>query len=63
VKRRAPEVFVQDMRVEQAAHLLRTTGLSLEVISRQVGYEHPNTLRTLLRERTGATTRKLRGRT
>ena len=59
----SPVRFVQDMRVEQAAHLLRTTGLSLEAISRQVGYEHANTLRVLLRERRGETTRSLRGRT
>jgi len=57
----SPVRFVQDIRVEQAAHLLRTTDFSLEAISRQVGYEHPNTLRVLLRERTGQTTRTLRG--
>ncbi|MGP3938947.1 hypothetical protein [Streptomyces sp. 6N106] len=30
-------------------------------IARRVGYEHPNTLRVLLRERTGKTTMALRG--
>lgn len=59
----SPIRFIQDLRVEHASHLLRTTEMSLEVISRKVGYEHPNTLRVLLRERTGKTTAALRGRT
>jgi transcriptional regulator GlxA family with amidase domain len=56
----SPIHFVQDLRIEQAIHLMRTTGLSLETICRKVGYEHPNTLRVLLRERTGKTTTALR---
>ncbi|MER5517021.1 helix-turn-helix domain-containing protein [Streptomyces sp. NPDC002763] len=58
----SPIRFVQDLRIERACHLLRSTDMSLETISRKVGYEHPNTLRVLLRERTGKTTSALRSR-
>ena len=58
----SPIRFVQDLRIERARHLLRTTGLSMEAISRKVGYEHAHTLRVLLRQRTGKTTSALRGR-
>lgn len=57
----SPIRFVQDLRIERASHMLHTTELSLETIARRVGYEHANTLRVLLRERTGKTTTALRG--
>jgi transcriptional regulator GlxA family with amidase domain len=58
----SPIRFVQDLRIERARHLLRTTDMSVETISRKVGYERSQTLRVLLRERTGKTTSALRGR-
>ncbi|MEU6210944.1 helix-turn-helix domain-containing protein [Streptomyces sp. NPDC047023] len=50
---RTPVGLVQDLRVEQAEHLLRTTGLPLAAVARRVGYESPGPLRALLRRRRG----------
>ncbi|MFJ7774584.1 GlxA family transcriptional regulator [Streptomyces yangpuensis] len=48
---RTPVGLVQDLRVEQAEHLLRTTDLPLAAVARRVGYESPGPLRALLRRR------------
>ncbi|GAA0281780.1 helix-turn-helix domain-containing protein [Streptomyces polychromogenes] len=47
----SPIRLVQDLRVEQAEHLLRTSGLPLSAVARRVGYESPGPLRALLRRR------------
>ncbi|MFH8889025.1 GlxA family transcriptional regulator [Streptomyces sp. NPDC017949] len=48
-----PVRLVQDLRLEQAEHLMRTTGLPLTAVARRVGYEGPGPLRALLRRRRG----------
>lgn len=55
------EQLAEPVTIPEAARAIGVTGLSLETIARKVGYEHPNTLRVLLRERTGRTTSALRG--
>jgi transcriptional regulator GlxA family with amidase domain len=57
-----PLAFVQDLRLERAAHLLRTGGQSVDEVAAAVGYGDGATLRTLLRRRLGVGVRALRGR-
>lgn len=56
----SPLRFAQRIRLEQAAHLLRTTDLPIETVARRVGYENATTLATLLRDRLGTTAGRLR---
>ncbi|MFJ8012661.1 GlxA family transcriptional regulator [Streptomyces sp. NPDC096339] len=57
---RTPIGLVQDLRVEQAEHLLRTTPLPLAAVARRVGYENAGPLRALLRRRLGTSPRAIR---
>ncbi|MDG0027331.1 helix-turn-helix domain-containing protein [Trinickia sp. Y13] len=57
---KTPISYIQDLRVERAAHLLRTSNHSVERIAEMVGYSDGTTLRTLLRRRLGQGIRDLR---
>jgi transcriptional regulator GlxA family with amidase domain len=57
---KTPLSYFQDLRVEHAVHLLKTTDHSIERIATLVGYADGVTLRTLLRRRLGRGVRELR---
>lgn len=57
---KSPLSYVQDLRVERAVHLLKTSDKSLEQIAGMVGYADGVTLRTLLRQRLGRGVREVR---
>lgn len=57
---RTPLAYFQDLRVERAVHLLKTTEASAEEIAARVGYEDGATLRALLGRRLGRGIRELR---
>jgi len=59
---KSPLGYVQDLRVERAVHLLRTTSRDVESVAAAVGYCDGITLRTLLRRKLGRGVRELRAR-
>jgi transcriptional regulator GlxA family with amidase domain len=58
---RSPLAYVQELRVERAVHLLKTTEESVDAIAARVGYADGVTLRTLLRRKHGRGVREIRG--
>lgn len=59
---KTPVAFVQDIRVEVATHLLRSTDDDLDAVAAKVGYADAATLRTLLRRKLGRGVRELRAK-
>ena len=57
---KSPLAFFQDLRIERAVHLLRTSGASVDQVAAQVGYAGGVTLRALLRRRLGHGVREIR---
>lgn len=57
---KTPLSYFQDLRVERAVHLLKTSGKSPDEIAPLVGYADGVTLRALLRQKLGRGVRELR---
>lgn len=57
---KTPLSYFQDLRIEQAVHLLETTDKNVDEIALMVGYSDGVTLRTLLRRKLGRGVRELR---
>jgi transcriptional regulator GlxA family with amidase domain len=58
---KTPLSYFQDIRVEQAVHLLKTTSKKVEEIAEEVGYADGATLRTLLRRHLGQGIKSIKG--
>jgi transcriptional regulator GlxA family with amidase domain len=57
---KSPLSYFQDLRVERAVHLLRTSSETVESIAAAVGYADGVTLRNLLRRKLGRSLRDIR---
>ena len=57
---KSPLEYVQDLRIEQAVHLLETIQASVDQIAIEVGYAEGVTLRALLRRKLGRGVREIR---
>ena len=57
---KSPLVYVQELRIERAMHLLKTSKHSVDRVAAMVGYADGVTLRTLLRRRVGKGIREIR---
>jgi transcriptional regulator GlxA family with amidase domain len=57
---KTPIAYVQDLRIERAVHLLKTSDTSVDRIAEMVGYSDGVTLRTLLRRRLGKGIREIK---
>jgi transcriptional regulator GlxA family with amidase domain len=57
---KSPLEYLQDLRIERAVHLLKTSQASVDQIAAEVGYAEGVTLRSLLRRKLGRGTREIR---
>lgn len=57
---KSPLAYFQDLRVERAVHLLRTSSSTLDQVAASVGYADAATLAALLRRKLGKGVRELR---
>jgi transcriptional regulator GlxA family with amidase domain len=57
---KSPLAYFQDLRIEHAVHLLKTSQASVDQIAAEVGYAEGVTLRALLRRRLGHGVREIR---